>query len=123
MIMMMLMIMMMMMVIMTTTTTMMMMTTTTMIMMIVVTVVVMVMYGDAVADGGSGEGKQAMGTDVGSFSMPASVLAGASDCPNMNTMVRNHCLVKACNVSAFTHRHRKMFYVCGLYRLRMIPLD
>ncbi|KAK7111719.1 hypothetical protein V1264_011307 [Littorina saxatilis] len=33
-----------------------------------------------------GAGKQSMGTDVGSFSMPASVLAGASDCPNMNTM-------------------------------------
>ncbi|KAK7506559.1 hypothetical protein BaRGS_00002034, partial [Batillaria attramentaria] len=34
-----------------------------------------------------GSGKQAMGTSVGAFSMPTSVLAGASDCPNMNTML------------------------------------
>ena len=45
---------------------------------------------DVVADGGGGGGKQAMGTDVGSFSMPTSVLAGASDCPDMNTMVTQH---------------------------------
>ena len=45
---------------------------------------------DVVADGGSGGGKQAMGTDVGSFSMPTSVLAGASDCTDMNTMVTQH---------------------------------
>ena len=49
-------------------------------------------FGDVLEGEGGGGDKQKMGTDVGSFSMPKSVLAGASDCPNMNTMVSIHFL-------------------------------